>query len=383
MKPTAIVINTSRGPVVDQGALYEALRDGVIGGAALDVTDPEPMRADDPLLTLPNCLVVPHIASGRGRPARAWRRSPPRTCWRACAASRFRRPSTRRWRRGGEAAAPARLMSPLALGLALLAAFLHASWNLLLRRTDDTEAGTALIVCTGCVVVAPLAAATWSVQAAVVPYLFATWTFELIYFVLLAAAYRRAELSLVYPLARGTAPVVVLVVGVALLGVQPTIPGGVGVLLVGAGVLLVRGLRGGGDTAGTLLALATAAAIAGYTLVDRVGVTLAGAVTYLELAMVVPGVLYLVAVTYLRGATFVRAQFHPMTVVAGTLMISAYGLVLLALRLAPAASVAAVRESGVVMATAMAAVLLHERVSRERFAGAILVVAGIAALAVS
>lgn len=63
MKPTAILINTSRGPVVDQPALYEALRDGVIGGAALDVTDPEPMRADDPLLTLANCLVVPHIAS--------------------------------------------------------------------------------------------------------------------------------------------------------------------------------------------------------------------------------------------------------------------------------------------------------------------------------
>jgi drug/metabolite transporter (DMT)-like permease len=112
-------------------------------------------------------------------------------------------------------------------------------------------------------------------------------------------------------------------------------------------------------------------------------VTLAGAVTYLELAMIVPGVLYLLAVIYLRGHAYVRAQFRPSTVVAGTLMISAYGLVLLALRLAPAASVAAVRESGVVMATAMAAVLLHERVSRERFAGAVLVVVGIAALAVS
>ncbi len=63
MKRSAVVVNTSRGPVIDQGALYEALRDGVIGGAALDVTDPEPMPADDPLLTLPNCLVVPHIAS--------------------------------------------------------------------------------------------------------------------------------------------------------------------------------------------------------------------------------------------------------------------------------------------------------------------------------
>jgi glyoxylate reductase len=64
MKPTAILVNTSRGPVVDQAALYEALRDGVIAGAALDVTDPEPMAADDPLLTLDRCLVVPHIASG-------------------------------------------------------------------------------------------------------------------------------------------------------------------------------------------------------------------------------------------------------------------------------------------------------------------------------
>lgn len=63
MKRTAILVNTSRGPVVDQAALFGALRDGVIGGAALDVTDPEPMRADDPLLTLENCLVVPHIAS--------------------------------------------------------------------------------------------------------------------------------------------------------------------------------------------------------------------------------------------------------------------------------------------------------------------------------
>lgn len=63
MKPSAVLVNTSRGPVVDQAALYEALRDGRIFAAALDVTDPEPMRADDPLLTLDNCLVVPHIAS--------------------------------------------------------------------------------------------------------------------------------------------------------------------------------------------------------------------------------------------------------------------------------------------------------------------------------
>ena len=63
MKPHAVLVNSSRGPVVDQRALYRALSEGWILGAGLDVTDPEPMPVDEPLLTLENCLVVPHIAS--------------------------------------------------------------------------------------------------------------------------------------------------------------------------------------------------------------------------------------------------------------------------------------------------------------------------------
>jgi glyoxylate reductase len=63
MKPSAILINTSRGPAVDPGALYTALKEGDIAYAALDVTEPEPIPASDPLLTLDNCLIVPHIAS--------------------------------------------------------------------------------------------------------------------------------------------------------------------------------------------------------------------------------------------------------------------------------------------------------------------------------
>ncbi len=74
MKRTAIVINTARGPIVDPEALYEALKTGRIGGAALDVTEPEPIPIDSPLLTLPNCIIAPHIASAsvatRGKMAR-------------------------------------------------------------------------------------------------------------------------------------------------------------------------------------------------------------------------------------------------------------------------------------------------------------------------
>jgi lactate dehydrogenase-like 2-hydroxyacid dehydrogenase len=63
MKPSAILINVARGPVVDSGALYQALSEGWISAAGLDVTDPEPLSADDPLYALPNCLIVPHIGS--------------------------------------------------------------------------------------------------------------------------------------------------------------------------------------------------------------------------------------------------------------------------------------------------------------------------------
>jgi phosphoglycerate dehydrogenase-like enzyme len=63
MKPTSVLVNTSRGPVVDTDALTDALRAGEIFAAGLDVTDPEPLPADHPLVGLPNCVVVPHIAS--------------------------------------------------------------------------------------------------------------------------------------------------------------------------------------------------------------------------------------------------------------------------------------------------------------------------------
>ena len=67
MKSSCVLVNSARGPVVDPKALYNALKNGDISYAALDVTEPEPIEVDDPLLTLDNCLIVPHIASASVR----------------------------------------------------------------------------------------------------------------------------------------------------------------------------------------------------------------------------------------------------------------------------------------------------------------------------
>ena len=119
--------------------------------------------------------------------------------------------------------------------------------------------------------------------------------------------------------------------------------------------------------------------IAGYTVVDRYGIQHAAAAPYLLLVMLGPALAYPLAI----GRRRVRAAASPATFVVGAASASAYLLALLALRLASAPAVAAVRETSVVIATVFAAAFLHERVSRSRLAGAALVAAGVALLAFS
>jgi drug/metabolite transporter (DMT)-like permease len=268
-----------------------------------------------------------------------------------------------------------------ALLLALAAAVVHALWNVLLARARDPEAATAVALLVAIVAFAPVAALVWDVEAAVWPWLAASSALQLLYFVLLIAAYRRAELSVVYPVARGTAPVLVLAVGVIALGAGSSAAQVTGVLLVGFGILLIRGLRGPSDRRGVLFGLAIAAVIAAYTLVDKEGVRHATPIAYLELGMLAPTLAYAGGVARLRGLGALRAEIRPASFVAGVSTFAAYALVLAALQRASAASVAAVRETSVVIATALAAVFLRERVTRERLAGAVLVAAGVALLA--
>jgi drug/metabolite transporter (DMT)-like permease len=147
-----------------------------------------------------------------------------------------------------------------ALFLALAAAFLHALWNVLLARAADIEAATAVALVTAELVFAPVAVLTWDVRGGVWPYVVATGVMELLYFTLLATAYRIAPLSVVYPVARGGAPVLVLLIGAVVLGRTTTWTQVGAVVLVVAGILLVRGF-GGADPRGIVFGLAIAACI--------------------------------------------------------------------------------------------------------------------------
>jgi drug/metabolite transporter (DMT)-like permease len=275
-------------------------------------------------------------------------------------------------------------VSATALALVLAAAALHAGWNALVAGAEDTHATTAVALIIGVLAFAVPAALTWRVDAAAVPYIAASAALELAYFALLAAVYARTDYTVAYPIARGTAPVLVLAISVVALGAHVGLVAAAGVLAVTAGVLLVRGLgSAGADAAALALALGVGACIAGYTLVDDRGVRHAGAIPYFELVLLLSALPYAAAVLAVRGRTAVLAAVNRRALPAGVAMVAAYVLVLAALQRAEAAPVAALRETSVVMAAAGAALVSRQRVPVGRLAGAALVMVGVAAIALA
>jgi drug/metabolite transporter (DMT)-like permease len=271
-----------------------------------------------------------------------------------------------------------------AVGLALGAAFLHAGWNVLLAGSRDTRASAAGLLIIGALLLAPPALVTGGVSGDAVPFIAASAVLELLYFVLLARAYDSGEVSVVYPIARGSAPVVVLIFGAVALkeGVPAGAVAGIvlvalGILLVGLGVFPFRfAMENAPPRRDAAFGLAIGAVIAAYTLVDSEGVERAEPIAYLALVVAPCALVYPLV-------TKTRPDIGARTALTAAATFGAYLMVLAALRLAPAAPVAAVRESSVVIAALLAAVVLHERVDRWRLAGAVAVVVGVAAIALS
>ena len=293
-------------------------------------------------------------------------------------------------------------MDSLALALVLVSAVMHASWNILLKTAGDPlRTATAGMIAASLVIVPGSAAVWWLLGRPPVPpegiaVGFVSGLAEIAYFVFLAAAYRRGDLSVVYPLARGTAPLLIVLIGVVVLGERLVPMAAAGVALLLAGLLTVqrpwRLLRGrhAAERGAAMFALLTALMIATYTSIDRVGSQLVPPWLYAAILWMV-GAIGLAGIGWLRpriaGGAF--APTAPLdlrrAVVTGMLTLGGYLLVLFALSRAEVAIVGPLRESAVVITAAWGVLVLREAAARReiglRLAGSGLVLAGAAMLA--
>jgi drug/metabolite transporter (DMT)-like permease len=283
-------------------------------------------------------------------------------------------------------------MSPTALLLVLLAALCHSAWNLIVKtdaRRLEIQSG-ALVV--GTLLCAPvlLLHSPWSLPPLAWAAVAVSALFESAYVLALTSAYAAGDMSLVYPVARGTGTVLVAPLAVLLLGERPSLQGALGIGLVVVGIFLSHGALGGWAAArahrrAVGWALLTGAMIAGYSLVNKVGVTLVPVPLYAFLVFLADAVLVRLVQRWRGGSVPALRRDAPWgrIVAVGVRMMGAYLAVLVAMSQAPVSYVVATREISVVVAALLGALVLHERHSAARVAGAVVIFGGLCAIALA
>jgi drug/metabolite transporter (DMT)-like permease len=287
-------------------------------------------------------------------------------------------------------------MTGLAISLILAAAFVHATWNLLAKRAGAGEAFLWMVFAASIVIYAPITAWIVIVQRphiglVQVGFVLGTALLHLAYFVMLTRGYRLGDLSLIYPLARGTGPALSTAAAIAFFGERPTPLAIVGAALVVLGVfVLTNGPRGFRQSAAHArwavgYGLITGVIIAAYTLWDKQAVSAFGIPPLVldwgsnvgRLSMLTP----------LAVARWDQVQLHwraHRLEVLGVALLSplAYIMVLTALVFTPVSYVAPAREVSILIGTAMGTRLLSEGDAPRRLAGAAAIVAGVICLAI-
>jgi uncharacterized membrane protein len=268
-------------------------------------------------------------------------------------------------------------VDPFVIALVLVSAGLHVAWNVRLKTAGDPLRAATVGLLAASVGIVPAGIVAWwlagqpALPAEGIALALVSGVIEAVYFVLLSAAYRRGDLSVVYPIARGTAPLLAVAIGVGLLGERLGVAGSIGVALLLVGFLLLQrpwqAVRGHGLDPSVMFAFATGVSIATYTAVDRVGTRLIHPVTYAAILWVTGAVLLVVWIRFVArgGSVFSggREQLRS-AAIGGWLTLGAYMLVLWALSVAPMSGVAPLRESASVFAAAWGSVRLGEAIDR-------------------
>jgi uncharacterized membrane protein len=299
-------------------------------------------------------------------------------------------------------------VEPWVIALVAVSAVLHLAWNVRLKTAGDPLRAATIGMLAASVGIVPLGIAVWWVQGRValpvegIVLGLASGVVEAAYFILLSAAYRRGDLSVVYPLARGTAPLLAVLIGVVVLGERLGVAGSIGVVMLLAGFLVLQRpwraialARTGGASArkaaadsAILFALATGVMIATYTAIDRVGTRQIDPFPYAAILWVTCSVVLVAWVWLVAGGDLLRygPAAAKRAAVGGWLTLAAYLCILIALSVAPLSGVAPLRESATVFAAAWGSVRMGEATDRpeavRRIGASVLIVGGALLLAV-
>lgn len=290
-------------------------------------------------------------------------------------------------------------MDATVIALVAISAVLHVAWNVRLKTAGDPLRTATIGNVAAAAVIVPIGGLAWAVAgtpglplAGIVLGL-VSGAVEAVYFILLSAAYRRGDLSVVYPIARGTAPLLAVGIGVIVLGERLGVAGSIGVVLLVVGFLVLqrpwRALRGrhGADPA-IAFALATGVSIATYTALDRVGTRLIDPLPYAAILWASSAVVLTAWVRIAAGGRILAGSVGEVrrSAVVGWMSLLAYGLILVALSVAPLSGVAPLRESATVFAAAWGSVRLGEALGRRdsarRIGASVTIVGGAILLAV-
>jgi drug/metabolite transporter (DMT)-like permease len=270
-------------------------------------------------------------------------------------------------------------MTPAVAGLVLCAALLHATWNALLRSGADrlwsitVMSVTTAIIAAPAVLILPLpAVVSW-------PYLGLSAVLQVGYSLVLVLAYRHAELGQVYPIVRGSAPMLVTIGAAVIVGERLGVAAIAGIVLVSAGIMSLALGKTAAKPAAITAALATGCTIAAYAVTDGIGARLAGdPFAYAAWLFILYGALMplaFVAVRRRRSPAIGTAETLT-AAAAGLVQLLTYGVVVWAYTMSPIGPVAALRETSVVFAALIGRVFLGEALTPRRLAACAVIALG-------